>query len=102
MAQPDCLLFDITKSEGSAFQFSGMFTDAGKQEGIKVVSEPAKLLGRTTSRSKSGSGAVRSDYEEQLIMSQLQAAERMRSQLVVRSLLVLHRALNALLTRLMR
>ena len=56
---------------------------AGKQDGLKVVSEPAKLLGRQTSRSKSGSGAVRSDYEEQLIMSQLQAAERMRSQLMV-------------------
>ena len=63
-------------------------TLTGKQEGVKVVSEPAKLLGRTTSRSKSGSGAVRSDYEEQLIMRQLQAAERMRSQLVVRGFLI--------------
>ncbi|KAK9819027.1 hypothetical protein WJX74_007162 [Apatococcus lobatus] len=55
----------------------------GKQDAFKVASEPAKLLGRQTSRSKSGSGAVRSDYEEQLIMSQLQAAERMHSQLMV-------------------
>lgn len=63
-----------------------MTVTADKQDGLKVASEPAKLLGRQTSRSKSGSGAVRSDYEEQLIMSQLQAAERMRSQLTVRGL----------------
>ncbi|KAK9839557.1 hypothetical protein WJX84_000819 [Apatococcus fuscideae] len=57
--------------------------DSGKSDSMKLGPEPAKSLGRSTSRSKSGSGAVRSDYEEQLIMSQLQAAERMRSQLMI-------------------
>ncbi len=60
--------------------------DAVKLEPAKLGSEPLRSLGRLSSRSKNGSGAVRSDYEEQLILSQFQALERMQKQLVVRRL----------------